>query len=56
MSGRDLAGRVAGWRDLATIFCQLPPAGGAQATSGLRQLVMALGEGYGMISCGLVPV
>jgi hypothetical protein len=56
VSGRDLAGRVAGWRELARASCQLPPAGRAQVTSGLHQLVMAVGEGYGTITRGLVPV
>ena len=57
-SGKDLVGQVATWREqeLARIFCQLPPAGQAQATRALRQLVEAAGDGYGMISRGLVPV
>ena len=57
-SGRDLVGQVAAWREqeLARIFRRLPPAGRAQVTRGLRQLVEAAGEGYGMISRGLVPV
>ena len=58
VSGRDLVGRVSGCReqDLARISCQLPPAGREQVTSGLRQLLKAVGEGYGMISRTLVPV
>lgn len=58
VSGRDLAGRVAGWREreLARVSSQLSPAGRAQVTSGLHQLVMAAGEGYGTITLGLVPV
>jgi DNA-binding MarR family transcriptional regulator len=57
-SGRDLVGQVAAWREkeLARIFRQLPPAGQAQVTRALRQLVEAAGEGYGTISGGLVPV
>jgi hypothetical protein len=49
---------VAGWRerDLARISGQFPPAGRAQVTSGLRQLLKAVGEGYGTISRTLVPV
>jgi DNA-binding MarR family transcriptional regulator len=55
-SGQDLVGRVAAWREreLARIFGQLPPAGQAQVTRVLRQLVAAAGEGYGTISRGLV--
>jgi hypothetical protein len=49
---------VAGWRerDLARISGQLPPAGRVQVASGLRQLLKAVGEGYGTISRTLVPV
>jgi SAM-dependent methyltransferase/DNA-binding MarR family transcriptional regulator len=56
--GQDLVGQVAAWREqeLARIYRQLPPAGQAQVTSALRQLVDAAGEGYGTISRGLVPV
>jgi DNA-binding MarR family transcriptional regulator len=56
--GEDLVGRVAAWREqeLARIFCQLPSAGRGQVTRALRQLAEAAGEGYGMISRGLVPV
>jgi hypothetical protein len=58
VSDRDPAGRVAGWREreLARASCQLPPAGYAQVASGLHQLVVAVGEGYGTITRGLVPV
>jgi len=51
-SGKDLVGRVAAWREqeLAGIFRQLPPAGQAQVTRALCQLVAAAGEGYGTIS------
>jgi hypothetical protein len=57
VSGRDLVGRVAGWRerDLARISGQLLPAGRAQVTSGSRQLLKAVDEGYGTISRTLVP-
>jgi DNA-binding MarR family transcriptional regulator len=57
-SGADLVRRVATWREqeLARIFRQLPPTWQAQVTRALRQLVTAAGEGYGMISRGLVPV
>jgi hypothetical protein len=57
VSGRDPVGREAGWRerDLARISGQFPPAGRAQVTSGLRQLLKAVGEGYGTISRTLVP-
>ena len=57
-SGQDLVGQVAAWREqeLARIYRQLPPAGQAQVTRALRQLVDAAGEGYGTISRGLVPV
>lgn len=58
VSGGDLVGRVAGWRerDLARISGQLPPAGRVQVASGLRQFLKAVGEGYGTISRTLVPV
>jgi DNA-binding MarR family transcriptional regulator len=57
-SGEDLVRRVATWREqeLARIFHQLPLTGQAQVTRALRQLVAAAGEGYGMISRGLVPL
>jgi DNA-binding MarR family transcriptional regulator len=46
-SGQDLVGQVAAWREqeLARIYRQLAPAGQAQVTSALRQLVAAAGEG-----------
>jgi DNA-binding MarR family transcriptional regulator len=57
-AGKGLVGQVAAWREqeLARIFRQLPPAGQAQVTRALCQLVAAAGEGYGTISRGLVPV
>jgi DNA-binding MarR family transcriptional regulator len=57
-TGKDLVRRVATWREqeLARIFRQLPAAGQTQVTRALRQLVTAAGEGYGMISRGLVPL
>ncbi len=58
VSGKHLVDQVAAWREqeLARIYRQLPPAGQAQVTRALRQLVEAAGEGYGTISRGLVPV
>ncbi len=57
-AGKGLVDQVTAWREqeLARIFRQLPPAGQAPVTHALRQLVEAAGEGYGMISRGLVPV
>jgi DNA-binding MarR family transcriptional regulator len=57
-TGRDLVRKAAAWREqeLARIFRQLPPAGRVQVSNGLRQLVDAAGEGYGLISRSLVPV
>jgi DNA-binding MarR family transcriptional regulator len=56
--GRDLVSQVAAWREreLARILHQIRPAGRAQVTAVLRQLVDAAGEGYGTISRSLVPV
>jgi DNA-binding MarR family transcriptional regulator len=57
-TGKDLVDQVAAWREqeLARIYRQLPPTGQAQLSRVLRQLVKAAGDGYGMISRGLVPV
>jgi DNA-binding MarR family transcriptional regulator len=57
-AGWDLVSQVAAWREreLARILHQIPPAGRAQVTSALQQLIDAAGEGYGMISRSLVPV
>jgi DNA-binding MarR family transcriptional regulator len=57
-TGRYLVSQVAAWREqeLARILDQLPPAGRAQVTTALRQLVEAAGDGYGTISRSLMPV
>jgi DNA-binding MarR family transcriptional regulator len=56
-TGQQLVSRVAAWRqqELARIVQQLAPAGRVQVSTALRQLVVAAGEGYGLISRSLVP-
>lgn len=56
-TGRLLVTRVAAWRqkELARVLARLPPAQRAGATTALRLLVAAAGEGYGTISRTLVP-
>jgi DNA-binding MarR family transcriptional regulator len=57
-TGQDLVSQVAAWREqeLARILQRLPAGERLRVTAALRQLVEAAGEGYGMISRGLVPV
>ena len=57
-SGRQLVTKVADSRQdqLAVILDRLPAVHRARVTDTLRQLVVAAGEGYGVISRTLVPV
>ncbi|HEY2507898.1 MAG TPA: MarR family transcriptional regulator [Streptosporangiaceae bacterium] len=57
-SGERLVRQVAQWRaqELARIFGQLAPADQTRLIDGLRQLIQAAGDEYGLISRGLVPV
>lgn len=57
-TGQRLVDRVVAWRqqELAHMLERLPPAGRAQVTAALRQLVAVAGEGYGAVSRALVPV
>jgi DNA-binding MarR family transcriptional regulator len=57
-TGQDLVSQVAAWREqeLARILQRLPVDERLRVTNALQQLVVAAGDGYGMISRGLVPV
>jgi DNA-binding MarR family transcriptional regulator len=57
-TGHLLVKQVAAWRrqELARILGRMPPADRVRVGATMRALVEAAGEGYGLISRGLVPL